>query len=291
MFNSPSHSGPRPLLLLNGRPVWFSMLLTVLHVVMLMAAARTGSEFGAWMEIRVNPSGLLSRPEWPEWWQWGTYFFSHSLSGLFLLDMYILWVFGTQIEKSMGAGVMLRLYVVLIFLPSALVAAALATGLINSAVLAGSGSAHFCLYLAVACLEPEAEGLFRLKQKVLAGIFFAIYALHHLFAQNGLAFVLLIANAAAAYAIMRRAGMSPRFGNVASAFSAALPGKRRKSTPGPLPYEAKLVPRPILREERVAVAKIDAILEKISRSGLDSLTVEERKQLERASTELKRQDE
>lgn len=266
------------------------MVLTVLHVLMLMVAARYGSAFSTWMEVRVNPSRLLPREDWPAWWQWGTYFFSHSLSGLFLLDMYILWVFGTQIEKAMGLRVMLRLYLVLIFLPPALVATALGTGLINFAVMAGSGSAHFCLYLAVACLDPEAEGPFGLKQKVLAGIFFAIYALHHFFAPNGLAFVLLLANAAGAYAIMRRAGMSPRFGRVASAFSTALPGKRRKSAPRPLPYEPKIVPRPELREERVAVAKIDAILEKISRSGLDSLTADERTRLDQASTELKRQD-
>lgn len=55
-------------------------------------------------------------------------------------------------------------------------------------------------------------------------------------------------------------------------------------------YTPKLVPRPELRDDRVVVTKIDAILEKISRSGLDSLSDDERKQLERASSELKRQD-
>ena len=55
-------------------------------------------------------------------------------------------------------------------------------------------------------------------------------------------------------------------------------------------YEPKIVPRPELRQDRKAVVNIDAILEKISRSGLDSLTADERTQLERASTELNRQD-
>ena len=56
-------------------------------------------------------------------------------------------------------------------------------------------------------------------------------------------------------------------------------------------YKAKLVPRLEVRDDRRAVEKVDAILEKISRSGMDSLTPEERRELERASTELKRQDE
>ena len=70
--------------------------------------------------------------------------------------------------------------------------------------------------------------------------------------------------------------------------------KQRRKTSGVrdpgLIYEPKIVPRPELRQDRNAVLNIDAILEKISRSGLDSLTADERKQLDRASTELKRQD-
>jgi Zn-dependent protease len=55
-------------------------------------------------------------------------------------------------------------------------------------------------------------------------------------------------------------------------------------------YQPKLVPRLEVRDDRRAVEKVDAILEKISRCGMDSLTPEERRELERASSELKRQD-
>jgi Zn-dependent protease len=66
--------------------------------------------------------------------------------------------------------------------------------------------------------------------------------------------------------------------------------KHRASSPNPLPYEPKIVPRPDISDDPVPVAKIDAILEKIARSGMESLTADERRQLERASKELKRQD-
>ena len=71
-------------------------------------------------------------------------------------------------------------------------------------------------------------------------------------------------------------------------------GKESRRNPGQpakaVRYEPKIVPRPDISSERVAVAKIDAILEKISRSGFDSLEDWEKKELEKASKELKRQD-
>jgi len=66
--------------------------------------------------------------------------------------------------------------------------------------------------------------------------------------------------------------------------------RRKRQAAAPLPYTPKIVPRPDVGDDRVAVAKIDAILDKIARSGLDSLDDWERRELERASSELKRQD-
>ena len=67
-------------------------------------------------------------------------------------------------------------------------------------------------------------------------------------------------------------------------------GEKRRSSREMRAYKPKMVPRLAVRDDRRAVEKVDAILEKISRSGLDSLTAEERRELERASAELKRQD-
>lgn len=58
----------------------------------------------------------------------------------------------------------------------------------------------------------------------------------------------------------------------------------------PLPYQSKIAPRLEVEPDRQPVQKIDAILEKISRSGMQSLNEWERRELERASKELKRQD-
>jgi len=68
------------------------------------------------------------------------------------------------------------------------------------------------------------------------------------------------------------------------------PAPRRREKPAREDYKPKMVPRLEVRDDRRPVEKVDAILEKISRSGMASLTPEERRELERASAELKRQD-
>jgi Ca2+/Na+ antiporter len=55
-------------------------------------------------------------------------------------------------------------------------------------------------------------------------------------------------------------------------------------------YDAKLRPRAELSDEHPAVEKVDAVLEKISRSGMQSLTAAERQMLERASQDLRAKD-
>jgi Zn-dependent protease len=70
----------------------------------------------------------------------------------------------------------------------------------------------------------------------------------------------------------------------------ARPVPRRREKPVREDYKPKMVPRLEVRDDRRPVEKVDAILEKISRSGMASLTPEERRELERASAELKRQD-
>jgi Zn-dependent protease len=88
------------------------------------------------------------------------------------------------------------------------------------------------------------------------------------------------------WSLRERLGLRER-----EAFVPGAPRRTRHARPAARSrYEAKIVPRPDVSDDRVPVARVDAILEKIARSGMESLTAEEREQLKRASTELKRQD-
>ncbi len=290
MFASSFNPNHRPLFFISGFPVWLSTLLVALHSVMLIIIAATGGWLNQELSLIAHVSLMENHLVWPSWWQWGTYFVCNFPSVWFLLDMYFLWVFGKELEERMGRRFFSRLYLLLVAAGSLTVLTALATGLSREAYWAGPGIIHLCVFLAIAFLEPDAPVfLLQIKLKYLAGALLAINLLRYIQMRSGIGCAVLGISVVATYVIMRRYGLAPRFSRVADAFSATLPRSGRKA-PAALPYTPKIVPRPELREDRKAVVNIDAILEKISRSGLDSLTAEERTQLERASTELKRQD-
>ena len=280
----------RPLCYVGGYPVWLSTALVVLHSVLLVAIASTGGRVMEWLMLRAWMPAGGTPPMWPSWWQWGTYFLANSPSAWFLLDMYFLWVFGRELESTFGRRFFARLYLMLVAIGALVTAGALLTGLSHEALLAGPGTVHFCLFMAIAFLHPDAPlMILQIRIKFVAAALLAISLLRHIQLRDGLGCAVLLISVAATYILMRHAGLSPRFGRLAEAVSGALPRPRRKRQEG-LPYKAKMVPRLEVRDDRRAVEKVDAILEKISRSGLDSLTAEERRELERASAELKRQD-
>lgn len=291
MYSSSYDPKNQPLFFISGHPVRLATLLVLVHVVMLILTASVGPAMNDWLELKAYTPMFETAIRWPSWWQWGTYFLSNFPSVWFLIDMYFLWVFGTQLEQIMGRQFLARLYLLLIALGSLLVLTTLVTGLSTQAGLAGPRIIHFCIFMAIAFLHPNASVFCTpIKLKYLAGAFFAIHVLQFTYMRSWLGCSILAVSTIATYIIMRRYGLTPRFTRVANAFSAALPRPRRKAVAQLSRYEPKLLPRPEVREDRTVVVKIDAILDKIARSGLDSLTAEERKQLERASSELKRQD-
>lgn len=291
MYASSFDPRNQPLFHIRGFPVWLSTMLVIVHCVMLVVIAGTGGWLNSRMMLHAYvPLGETSL-KWPDWWQWGTYFLCNSPSFWFLLNVYFLWVFGRQLEQVMGRQFLGRLYTLLVVIGPVVVAAALLSGLSVEAAWAGPGVIHFSIFMAIAFLEPNAPVFITsIKLKYLAAAFFAINMLQFIQTRNGVGCVILTVSVAATYLIMRRYGLTPRFARVAEAFSAALPRPRRKSPSPALRYEPKMLPRPDVRPERRPVEKIDAILEKISRSGLESLDEWERRELERASSELKRQD-
>ena len=290
MYSSSYDPRNQPLFHLGGFPVRLALLLVLIHVLMLFTTAIVGREMNTWLGMAIHRSLVDDAIVWPSWWQWGTYIVNHVPGTMFLLDMLYLGFFGTQLEQVMGRRFLAVLYGALIALPSLLVLGGVTSGIWGMYALFGTGGAHFCLFMAIAFLYPNVcFWITPIKIKWVAAALFAVYILQFMYQRDGLGCLIHVSNTTMTYFIMRRYGLTPRFERVAEAFSAALPRPRRK-TPAALPYTPKMVPRPELREDRVVVTKIDAILEKISRRGLDSLTDDERKQLERASTELKRQD-
>jgi membrane associated rhomboid family serine protease len=293
MYTSSYDPKNQPLFHFKGYPVRLAMLLVVIHVAAMVIESIAGSESYLFLALRgsraMSPLGEIIL--WPEWWQWGTYILGHVPSIWFLLDMFYLWRFGSELETIFGRRLLGILYAVLIAIPSVVGAAAFGSGMVESFAFFGTRYSHLCLFLGFVFIHPNVS-FFNTPIRAwhLGLIFFLLYFLQDISMRNMVGATALVCNAGATYVIMRRAGLTPRFTRVAEAFSSALPRPGRKKEPKALPYEAKMQPRLDVREDRRAVEKIDAILEKISLTGIESLDEWERRELERASKELKRQD-
>jgi membrane associated rhomboid family serine protease len=290
MYRSSYDPDNQPLFHIRGYPVRLAILLVAVHVLMLIVSASVGPRMSNWLGLVILRLPADSGMVWPDWWQWGSYFFNHAASPWFLLDMLFLAMWGLELEKIFGRRFLAVLYASLIALPSLLVAGGVASGIWDHYGMASTGMVHFCLFMAIAFLHPDAPFfIISIKVKWVAAALWTVYALGYLQRRDSLGLLIHVANTVLTYILMRRAGLTPRFERVKGAIADALPRPRRKELK-PTRYQPKMVPRLEVRDDRRAVEKVDAILEKISRAGLDSLTPEERRELERASSELKRQD-
>src|SRR5207244_12061916 len=101
---------------------------------------------------RVLGAGLI--------WRLGTYAFVHSPSMLlwFAIEMYMLFVFGREVERFIGQRAYIALYALLLFIPSLLLTV---WGLGQRTGLGGSLALHFGVYVAFDALYPADELLVR----------------------------------------------------------------------------------------------------------------------------------
>lgn len=204
-----------------------------------------------------------------------TYAFIHAPDPWFILQMVMFYIFGREVEIFLGRQGFARLYAGFILLGPALLLAV--SAVIGQGLGLTSSWANFAMFLAFASLHPNAQILFQITAKVFAWIFLGIALLQLLAARQAADMAALLSTAALAWYAVRR-GTLP--------------------SPG---FLAKFRPVTILRkhpplrvvepeEEPDPELLIDPLLEKISRSGLSSLTARERRQLEQARAALLERD-
>lgn len=216
---------------------------------------------------------------WRGWiWTPLTYGWVHNPHDVlwFAWGMYMLWVFGGQVEQFFGRRLFLKLYALLWLLTPILL---LAFSSIMPAVTAGSDNAELGIFIAFATLYPGAQFFFGLTAKWIAVIIVAAYSVQAIAGQQLIDLALLWATVGAAWSFVRYQRGEfwlPKF---------QIPRRRPKF---------RVVPRPAAPPRRAPMVvsagpmeDIDALLDKIARTGLQSLSESERARLERASAELK----
>src|SRR5437016_886814 len=163
MFGVTTSDDYRPVAWMGRFPVDVTTILVGIHVALaivacLLVAAGGGGLLDLMMfdSARVLESGQV--------WRLATYAFIHSPIQLlwFAIEMYMLFVFGREVEKFIGQRAYIVLYAVLLSTPSLLLTL---WGFSQRTGLAGSLALHFGVFVAFATIYPSAELLLRITAK------------------------------------------------------------------------------------------------------------------------------
>ncbi len=276
MFGVATSDDYQPVAWVGPYPIHVSTLLVIVHVAcMIVACFLLALGGGAVLGLLAFDSAQVLHAG--RFWQIATYAFVHPPSGLlwFAIEMYMLFIFGREVERFMGRRAFVALYALLLFVPPVLLTL---WGLWQRTGLAGSATIHFAIFIAFAAIYPNVELFLRIMAKWVALIFVGAYSLQ-LLAYHGwseLAVLWVSAGLACGFVQMRGAG--PELGWLTEWTSHWRSKRSLRVVP---PASARRVVEP-----EDIYDSIDPVLDKISKSGIGSLTASERRALDRARNRL-----
>jgi len=281
MFGVTTSDDYRPVTWMGRYPVDVTTILVGLHVTCAILAAILIA-FGAGSMLAYLQFDTAAVWSGGQVWRLFTYAFVHAPSALlwFAVEMYMLFVFGREVERFIGRRAYIVIYLILLIAPAAVLTV---WGLWQRSALAGSPALHFGIFVAFATIYPRVELFLRIMAKwialILAGVYtFQLLAYH---AWTDLAVVWTSIGAAFLFIEIRGAGPELAWWN------------NMKERIGPKPklhVVQKSVSRRAVEPDDV-YASIDPILDKISKSGIGSLTANERRLLNRERDRLLKKSE
>jgi membrane associated rhomboid family serine protease len=277
MIYSDSAEDYRPVMWLRGHAVSLSILLIVIHTLaMIFFSVARATGHGEFLDYFI----FSSRDIWQQhqFWRLGTYAFVALPSVGFVIQMLMLYWFGPEVERFVGRSLFLRLYGALLLLPSLFLSLA---GLYHPMEYAGPDNLLFGFFIAFAAIYPNVEILFlRLTVKWLAVILLGIYSLIDLSERQVSSLALLWLCTGIGYGVMRFAGVGKGFSWWEKWQMGRKESRRKK----------RLSAKPRTKARKDDPTSIDAILDKISKKGISSLTPAEKTALENARSALLKRD-
>ena len=281
MFGVTTSDDYRPVAWMGRYPVDVTTMLVVLHVAVAILTAVLVA-FGASSVVAFLQFDSAEVWYGGQVWRLLTYAFVHAPSGLlwFAIEMYMLFVFGREVERFIGRRAYIVLYLVLLIAPTAVLTI---WGLWQRSALAGSPALHFGIFVAFATIYPRVELFLRIMAKWIALILAGVYTFQLLAYHAWTDLVVVWTSIAAAFLFIELRGAGPElawWSNVKARF-------------GPKP-KIRVLQRTQMRrpaEPDDVYASIDPILDKISKFGIGSLTANERRQLNRERERLLKKSE
>ena len=270
-FGNAYSQEQQPITWVRGYPLYAAHAIVAgLVASMLVSTLLLATNFGgvlAWLSFS---SETVLRGQI---WRLFTYGLNNPPSLWFVVDMFMIVWFGRELERFFGRRVFLVLYGSLYLLTPVLLTF---LGFVRPTQLAGQTGA-FALFIAVATLHPDLPMLFNLLAKWVAAILVAIFALMAVAARDVVALITLLGTSGFAWAFVRhQQGLLtlPKFRLRRRAPKlTVIPGFKPDRPEAPVPAAAGAP---------TSMAEIDALLDKIATSGINSLTEPERAKLEAA---------
>ena len=262
MFGVTTSDDYRPVAWMGRYPVDVTTMLVGVHVVCAVLACILTAIPG--LAGTLNYFIFDSAQIWTggQVWRLGTYAFVHYPSSLiwFAIEMYLLFVFGREVERFLGRRVYIALYAFLLVTPAALLTI---WGLWERCAIAGSPALHFGIFVAFATIYPRVELLLRIQAKWVALILAAIYTLQLLayHAWSDLVVVWTSIGVAFLFVEVNGAGPELTWWNTVKARFTPRPKYRVLPTPRAQTGGRRL-------ESDDVYTSIDPILDKISKSGI-----------------------
>jgi hypothetical protein len=274
---NPDSDGP--LTWIGNFPVYASTALAGIHALTLVLTALALAA-GAESALQAFRFSSVAVTQDFSVWQLATYAFVHMPPyWVFLIELYILVVFGRELEGYLGRGGFLRLYATLLLAPTLLFTVADWMGWQTSCM--GSNALHFGIFIAFALIYPTAEMFFGIQAKWIALALLAISSLQYLAFSDyqGLTVLAVDCVAACLFIALFQGRISLRL----PARRPVVPTRPRSGARSRTPLQKGA--KSSVDEEDLH-GSIDPILDKISLSGLASLTPRERERLENARHRL-----
>ena len=277
MFGVTTSDDYQPVTWVGRHPVHVTTLLVAAHIFLMVLACVLFAfrEFGLRDWLIFDNAQVLYLGQV---WRIATYPLVHTPSNLlmFALEMYLLFMFGRELERFFGRRAFIVFYALLVIVPTLLLTP---VGFWTQLGVVGSFNVHFGIFLGFAAIHPDVETFFlRIQMKWLALIMVAIVFLTALANHDWADMVVLFATIATAVAFVRLRGAGPELAWWSNLKSRLQPKRKFQVV-------QRDVPRRGADPENIHES-IDPVLDKISKYGINSLTASERKALDRARNRL-----
>ena len=267
----------QPLTWLRGYPLYAAHVIVAVFIASMLATTLVMllhlDGFLAWLEF--TSAAVLHG----QVWRLATYGLVNPPSLWFVVDMLMIAWFGREVEKFFGRRKFLVLFSCLYLLSPVLFT------LIGPWVpmsLAGE-TGGFALFIAFATLYPDAVMIFDILAKWVAIVLVGIYTLMDLAYHSWIGLLTLWLTTGFAFVFVRHAQEHWTFPRL------RLP--RRGPGLRVLPdLPVKTLSVGAKSEQTDSMAEIDALLDKIARSGISSLTAKERAKLEQGRERIQRRE-